>query len=54
MKINFEGPKQQTFTCFKTVLNPHRIRIPKCFKFWIRIKKLNTYAPQKLGSNISA
>ena len=38
MKINFEGLKQQTFTCFKTVLNPHRIRIPKCFKFWIRIK----------------
>ena len=38
MKINFEGSKQQIFTCFKTVLNPHRIRIPMCFKIWIRIK----------------
>jgi len=38
MKIKFEGSKHQIFICFKTVLNPHRIRIPMCFKIWIRIK----------------
>jgi len=38
MTIHSEGSKQQIFICFKTVLNPLRIRIPMCFEFWIRIK----------------